>query len=644
MSSFIKLFNRALTGNDYPNYKELLELGVNKGYLIHESCNTNEVKDFLDTKPDKTDFSSTFYKTWEDIKTLDRFDIFCHQVLYYFTRININDFTPHENELPKVLSENLKPILPITVEEACAKCEKMLSSGIALSKDTIKCIFDVYDKCEYKNLNINNIKNIEAKIIAYKKLDKLPSDVTEFLRYLIYLSCEETLLIKSKETLTKITKSNFDVSGLIKTFGVAKLSSIYGRYKLIFMAFKHANKSNVTVINNLTKKSKSKANKRPKVSDDESNYFQKILSDQGTLNEEKLINKLNYLNNFKKIALLETINLYLALNQDYRVFGIRNGKIWVKMPEDKIKELEPRYRKRKDKEVKITFPLPFKKYKKSKQPIMGCKDYERLSKIYQIIYGSFISVLRSNCLKNNIKGFKLPDKCNLTAPRSEKAFVGEYPFGSWLSLVNSDLVIGVSWTDEDNVADLDLSLMDMNNQKIGWNSHFRNESSTILFSGDVVEAPGTELIYASKGFDSDFGVYLNQYRVIRDGTVSYKFFIAREKITEDQITRTYMINPNSVCFSTKLDMESKEMLIGFITKGRFIFSTFRTNESRVARSNEYSKKLIHYNLVTQKCHLEVKKILKDLNLVDMSAGDNSIAKEQVFTFQSKSEIIEFFKN
>jgi len=59
----MKLFGRALQGNDYPDYKELLEFAVKRGYVVHESCNTKEVKQFLQTKPDHKDFSKTFYKT-----------------------------------------------------------------------------------------------------------------------------------------------------------------------------------------------------------------------------------------------------------------------------------------------------------------------------------------------------------------------------------------------------------------------------------------------------------------------------------------------------------------------------------------------------------------------------------------------------
>ena len=454
MSSSMKLFGRALKGNDYPDYKSLLDLAVKKGYIVHESCNTNEVKQFLDTKPDRKDFTQTFYKTWTDIKEMSRYEQFVDQIVYYYTGFNPNNLV--ESELPKVLFENLKPILPITAEEACAKCEDMLASGIALAKDTIHAIFDIFDKCKYEMLNINKIKNREARIIAFKRLNKIPTDPNEFLRYLIYLVTEDTMLIKNRETLSKITKSAIDVSALINSFGIAKLSSIYGRYKLIFMAFKHANKNNIACINKLTKKSKKSQNKSAKLADD-SNYFQTLLAVSGKeeepLDEVKLGVKLTELNNYKKIALLETINMYLMLNQNYRVFTIRNSKIWVKLS-NKTEKKEDLKTKSTKKQV-LTFPLPFKAYNTSKKPF-ALKNTDRLNKIYAIIYESLVANLRNKYLHANVKSFRLPEKCTLTAPKSEKAFIGEYPFGSSLSLTNSDLVIGISWDVEDNARDLDL--------------------------------------------------------------------------------------------------------------------------------------------------------------------------------------------
>jgi len=67
----------------------------------------------------------------------------------------------------------------------------------------------------------------------------------------------------NNKMLFEITQSGKDVSALINSFGVSKLSSIYNRYKLILMAFKHENKNNISCINKLIKKSKKKPKPKP---------------------------------------------------------------------------------------------------------------------------------------------------------------------------------------------------------------------------------------------------------------------------------------------------------------------------------------------------------------------------------------------
>ena len=642
----MNLFKRALPGNDYPDYKELLNYSIERGYIVHKDCNTVAVKEFLQKKPCRKDFSNTFYKVWEDIKLMTRFEILCDQIIYYWTRYNPNNLI--ESEIPTVLFENLKPILPIKAEEACTKCEDMLASGIALSKETIENIFDVFEKCSYLDkVDINKIKNREARIVAFKKLNKLPTDANEFVRYLVYLATDSALIIKNKETFSKIVSSALDVSEMMNKFGISKLASIYGRFKLIFLSFKHANKKNINAINKLTKKSKSD---KLKSKDKSENYFQTLLTSSEELNKDKLVNKLKELNNFKKIALLETINLYL-MELDYQVFTIRNSKIWVKLSNEEASENKKKPH-RKVKEPKISFPLPFKKYKTSKKAANASINKNKLKEIYTVLYDSLISSLQTKYANVENKQFRIPEGVALTAPKSEKSFVGEYPFGSSLSLANKDAIVGISWDLEDNAADLDLSLLNMENHKIGWNSNFRDGESKILFSGDVVEAPGTELIYAASGFNFDSGVYLNLYRMQsgkNESKASFKFFVAREEIQENKLQRNYMIDPNHIIFSTKIEMESKEMLIGFVAEGKFIFSTFRSNDSRVSYGNKYNSKLIQFNLAAQKCHLDLRSLLVDAGFKETTA-DKDISEQKnekeelVYEFDSKADLINFFKN
>ena len=98
-----------------------------------------------------------------------------------------------------------------------------------------------------------------------------------------------------------------------------------------------------------------------------------------------------------------------------------------------------------------------------------------------IVYQSLVSSLRSKYLHSMVKSFKLPDKCTLTATRSEKAFVGEYPFGSSLSLVETNFVIG------------------------------------------------TELIYVENGFDFDSVVCVNLYSSVDESKdATFKFFVLHQ--------------------------------------------------------------------------------------------------------------------
>ena len=87
----------------------------------------------------------------------------------------------------------------------------MLSSGIALTQETINLVFNVFDKLDYK-INIDKIKNKEAKILVCQTNNLLPNDPVEFVRYLVYLATEKTLLIKNTETFTEIEQSNLDIN------------------------------------------------------------------------------------------------------------------------------------------------------------------------------------------------------------------------------------------------------------------------------------------------------------------------------------------------------------------------------------------------------------------------------------------------
>jgi hypothetical protein len=578
--STIKLFNKALKGSEV-DYNNLQQLGLKIGYLVHPECATNEVKEFLESQ--KIDFTSTFYQKWKDVTSKNRLELFVDQAIHYMSTYG-TDFEG-EPALPEKTAEmpefkNFKTILPVTKEEVGKRCNDMLSSGIALDQKTIEMILSILKQIDYP-LDIDIIKNKEALVIIADKKGILPTNPVETLRFLVYKATGKSLLIKDKETIEKIKESNLDLSSYKLNY--ESLSEIFLRFKPLFLAFKKANSKNIALINKLRKL----ANKNHKPI--KKGYFETLLTDFTGLG--KLPEKLKEINNFKKITLLEAIKVKQAKN-DINVFPIRNGKIWL--------DKEPRKKTNKD----------------------------TLDLIYSIIYQSLV-----DSLKEKATTIKLPDGVDLTVPKSEKSFVGNYPLGTSFDLSYSNAIVGINWKEKDGARDLDLSSTSIDGEKIGWNSDFYNEEKTVIYSGDITSAnpEATELLYASSGF-KPLIIKVNLYS--GDINSRFKFFIAKEKI--NNLKANYMVNPNNILFNNEMKMESREQSLGIITGDKFVIAKFRTGK-KVVSGKSITNKYIDYTLNTLDCYVNMQKVLKEAGFEFVE--DNA---EIDLTNLSKDTLIELF--
>lgn len=562
-TSPIKLFNKAFAGND-ANYQTIAELATKVGYLVHPDCSTQEVLSFLQLQ--KIDFTSTFYQTWEDVTSKDRFELFVDQVIHYTSTYGSNfesePYLPQKTDnIPEF--KNFKVILPITKEEACKRCTEMLASGLALDQNTIEMVLSVLDQVNYP-LDIDNVKNKEALVIIADRKGILPTNPVETLRFLVYKSTGKSLLIKDTQTIEAIIASNIDLT----TFKLnhTKLSEIFLRFKPLFLAFKKANSNNRSIINTIRRLAIK--NHKPT----KKGYFETLLTNFSGLGQ--LPEKLKELNNFKKIILLEAIKVKQAKN-DINVFPIRNGKIWLNK--------EPRKQANKD----------------------------TLDLIYSIIYQSLV-----DSLKEKATTVTLPKGIDLKLPKSEKSFIGNFPLGTSFDLSDSNAVIGINWREADGAKDLDLSLIDFNGKKVGWNSDYYNSNNGIVYSGDVTSAKpeATELMFASNGFLPSI-VKVNLY----DGADKSKFklFLAKEKI--ENVTKNYMVDPNNILFAIDLEMESKEQSLGVITENKFVLAKFRTGNKTVS-GKTITNNYIDYTLNTLDCYLSLEKLLSDAGFEFVEEG------------------------
>lgn len=549
-------------------FEDVNNISSKYGYIVHPSVCTKDVVNFLEAQ--NIDYNSTFYKNWSDVTSKTRLELYFDQIKHYFSTYG-TDFSG-EVFLPKGLIElpNIelyKYILPITRQELIDKIVGVFSSGIAMKQSTIEDYISILQYLVF-NIDINVVKNKEAKLILCKELGIVPTKADEFVRFLVYLATNSTLLISNDETIRAINSSNISIGEYVEQFGYKKLAESFLRHKDVLLAFKKV-KSNKSVLNKLNKLAK--IYHKPL----EENWFDKILTDSKYFTN--LVDNIDNVNNFKKINLMQTIKIRMKeLNN--RFFIIRNQKMFVKESSLKV-------------------------------------DKQYLSLVYQLLEKSLIeSLSKKKCV------VKMSEKIHLTLPTTEKSFIGQFPLGTSFDYSESDNIFGIHWKGVDGARDLDLCLIDIEGKKYGWNAHYTNQGNSIVFSGDMTTSnpEATELFYAKKGFKPSL-VKVNLY----SGDLNSKFtmFLATEKI--DSMTRNYMVNPNNIVFKAECEMNSHEKIIGVLTDKKFILAQFRTGKGRIAY-NDITNLYTEYALNTLDCYIDMKTILEKSGF-DIGIGDKFVA-------------------
>lgn len=252
----LTLFNKAPEVGHTVSFAEVNQKALTRGYVVHPSVCNSAVLNWLDST--MVDYNSTFYKNWNDIISKSRFELAIDQLKHYASTYGTNFtgevYLPEGSiELPEL--KNIKVITPISDDEFISRVEKLLFSGVALKQETIDDLLYVLDFYEY-NIDVEKVKNKEAKMYLFKRTNTLPSDATEMVRFLVYLATDKTLLIKDNSTINTIKASRIDLLPYVEEFGLEKLSSVFYRFKRIFLAFKNVNLNNRATVNRLRRAAK----------------------------------------------------------------------------------------------------------------------------------------------------------------------------------------------------------------------------------------------------------------------------------------------------------------------------------------------------------------------------------------------------
>ena len=516
--------------------------------------------------------NNSFHKSWEKIKTASIEQLVIEQIVHYITTYGFEElghydkdsvYIPLEKlEIPEIDINNIKLIVinGYTKEELKEKLLNLLQSGIALKEDTINDIVDVATFVELNESEIETIKNKEVKTALYDYLNFVPENPTEFLRYIVYKSTDKTLLIKDKNTIETIKyKKNLDVLGLLVRYknkhGLKRLAEIFYRFKPIFLAFRTNSQLKATI--NKIRKLAVK-NHKPMPEDYLNSITDKIKKGE-TIDQKRFYKELSKVNIFRKIRLAYALN-YRANDPNSIIYKIRNGKGYA---------------------TEFEF-----------------KNTIRATEILNVVVDSI-----EKDISKNVKGKKIyiPEYVEYALPATEKQFTGNFPSGTCITIPN-DMIFGVHWENVNNRRiDLDLSLISPTTGKIGWDSSYRTEDRSILFSGDMTDAHkpdgASELFYVKKQENEAAILLVNYYNYNKEIEVPFEIIVAKEKAND--FGMNYMVNPNNVLSIAKSKINKRQNILGLLvttdTECKFYFAETSIGKSITSSGSafvEHSRKYL----------------------------------------------------
>lgn len=579
------------------NFKKVNEQAIKCGYIVHPDCCTRDVEEWI--KEQTFNPNSTFYKNWSDVTSKNRLELAFDQILHYVTTYGTNfaagnGYVP--NGEPAVIPyETYKVILPASVEDVFEKCYGMFKSGIALKPETINLLLEFIEGTGMlENLDVNQIANREAQAIVCNKIGIYPIDPVGLLRVIVYNYTGSAMLIKSKEVIEAIRKEacgRFNLSNLSDS-RIKDLSKIFYRFKPLFLAMK-AFKPNAKVVNKIRKLSEK--NHIPM----QAGFWENVLSAKNALERNSKLEKakklVNELTNYKKVCLMQGIKYRINSDNDNgKMYVVRNGKVF--------------YRK--------DYKAP-------------C-DVEYLLKLYLILKDSLVE-----SIKGKATTYKIPDAVSLAVPSSEKSFVGNYPFGTTVSMGTDHNIVGIYWRDEWGVRDYDLSYTTSTGMRLGWNSWYYSDEKDIVYSGDMTSADpeATENFFIDKAADEGFLV-VNKYWGLNNSQL--KLFVGT---SDKPLSRGIMLDPNDIKFEAIIPHEGMgEKYVAYIHNNKVMLMDLTGAARRVSNTEA--------NEIKQQALAAKADSFVDLKEILDLAGFKEVGKDEEaeldFTNPSKDDLIKLF--
>lgn len=494
-------------------------------------------------------FNQTFYKSFSTVRDADPIELVLDQLLHYFTTygaeaigLDIPTYVPLQAlEIPELMvnQKNAKFVVIqfVSNEAIVERLDKYLTTLTAPNTEIKEAVTALLP---FATLDTNDIKSFEIQVIQHRRLNTVPRNPVSQLRFLVYITTNETLLIKNKkmrETIKRSAASNGDTAyDILAMCDPTGLASIFLRYKPIFLAFKPHNKC-APLINHLRRMADTYHKPLAEFS------LQNLTSATDVVVARKVIEKAS---NRDLIKVLNSIRSRVGVDGHAPgVYAIRNGRTFVK------------------------------------EGGLTSSNNAHLRTLIGVIADTLETRLKSTIAG---KVFYMPDYIDYAVPTTEKQLVGMMPYGTRIyGPLNGAFTFGVHWFNQkDHRIDIDLH-MNSATQHFGWNSAYRN-GSEVLYTGDQTDAPlpngAAEAYWFQPQSDDPFVVTANLYSGIQD--CEYKIFMTTKKPTVVNYNRwgareqnkPFTYDPNDAVFPAipmKFHGDESSATLGMFSGSTFCF-------------------------------------------------------------------------
>lgn len=511
---------------------------------------------------DTNQLNAAFHKSFAKVRDASIHQLYIEQIAHYLTTYTPVRFHSDHVYIPneRLDAPELDGDVRLTVIRGMTKAElkealaALLASGIALSDQTVADALELAKFIGFTLDDIALVRNYEVQVGLYDQLGRVPASPQGFMRFLIYKATGKPLVIKNPATIAAIKER--DNSDLVHYFnmydtyvGLESLAEVFYRYKPLFLAFR----TNVSLKKYVNRIRRLAVDNHVPMPED---YLNSVTAraKNGTLGQTKYAQALGNANTFRKVRLAYALK-FRTTEPESIMYRIRNGKSFAK-----------------EFSVETGEQLAY------------------VTALYDVL-SSIVSDLRP---KVEGKTVYVPEGLSYALPATEKQFTGNIPSGSCVTVAD-DMVVGIHWMNVGGHTDLDLSVVNADG-KLGWDGGYRNGGRTLLFSGDLTDAPApngaAELFHVGAAARGSWLVNLNNYDSAAN-EVPFKLFIGREEARN--VNSDYVVDPNKVIAqaASTITVDSPHKTLGLIvaddTSSRFYFTESSLQSGISTRNTEVTE-------------------------------------------------------